>query len=263
MTNEEKNAKNKYNNYLNFVKVGAKMDKIKRNIILLILELMFLCINVDIAYADMIEFYKSSIAQIDKVNFYNLTTKDGLSNNIITDIYQDSLGYIWIGTEDGLNQYNGNIVTEYNYESNDGSSLTSTCITSINEDGYGNIWVGTDAGLNIINRTDYKVTRIEENEDPNAMLSDDSITSIYRDSNDTMWIGTTNGLNRYDEENNKFIKYYSDGTNRSITNNYITDIDEDEDGYLWISTIDRLYIIDLDNYNIYNKENENNNDIYI
>ncbi|MDU2157553.1 two-component regulator propeller domain-containing protein, partial [Clostridium sp.] len=76
------------------------MDKIKRNIILLILELMFLCINVDIAYADMIEFYKSSIAQIDKVNFYNLTTKDGLSNNIITDIYQDSLGYIWIGTED-------------------------------------------------------------------------------------------------------------------------------------------------------------------
>jgi signal transduction histidine kinase/ligand-binding sensor domain-containing protein len=263
LTNEEKNAKNKYNNYLNFVKVGAKMDKIKRNIILLILELMFLCINVDIAYADMIEFYKSSIAQIDKVNFYNLTTKDGLSNNIITDIYQDSLGYIWIGTEDGLNQYNGNIVTEYNYEGNDGSSLTSTCITSINEDNHGNIWVGTDAGLNIINRTDYKVTRIEENEDTNAMLSDYSITSIYRDSNDTMWVGTTNGLNRYDEENNKFIKYYSDGTNRSITNNYITDIDEDENGYLWISTIDRLSIIDLDNYNIYNNENRYNNHIYI
>ncbi|WP_291651090.1 sensor histidine kinase [Clostridium sp.] len=239
------------------------MDTFKRNIVLLIIGLMFLCSNVNIAYASKIEFYKSSIAEVDKVNFYNLTTKDGLSNNIITDIYQDSLGYIWIGTEDGLNQYNGNIVIEYNYETNNESSLTSTCITSINEDDHGNIWVGTDAGLNIINRTDYKVTMIEENEGSDNILSDYVITSIYRDSNDTMWVGTANGLNRYDEKNNKFIKYYTDGTDKSINNNHITDIDEDNNGYLWISTIDGISAIDLNTYDIHNWRNGTDNTEFI
>ena len=66
------------------------------------------------------------------------------------------------------------------------------------------------------------------------MLSNYVITSIYKDSYGVMWVGTTNGLNRYDEKNNKFIKYYSDGTNTNITNNYITDIDENELGELWV-----------------------------
>ena len=170
---------------------------------------------------------------------------------------------MWIGTEDGLNQYNGNIVVQYNYEKNNKKSLTSTCITSINEDNYGNIWVGTDSGLNIINRNEDKVIRIESNKESEDILSDYMITSIYRDSNDTMWVGTTNGLNRYDEKNNKFIKYYSDGTYKSITNNYITDIDENESGELWVSTRDGISIIDLDTYNINNGRDKYNNREYI
>ena len=170
---------------------------------------------------------------------------------------------MWIGTEDGLNQYNGNIVVQYNYEKNNKKSLTSTCITSINEDIYGNIWVGTDSGLNIINRNEDKVIRIESNKESEDILSDYMITSIYRDSNDTMWVGTTNGLNRYDEKNNKFIKYYSDGTYKSITNNYITDIDENESGELWVSTRDGISIIDLDTYNINNGRDKYNNREYI
>ena len=77
---------------------------------------------------------------------------------------------MWIGTEDGLNQYNGNIVVQYNYEKNNKKSLTSTCITSINEDSYGNIWVGTDSGLNIINRNEDKVIRIESNKESEDIL---------------------------------------------------------------------------------------------
>ena len=78
-----------------------------------------------------------------------------------------------------------------------------------------------------------------------------------------MWVGTTNGLNRYDGKNNKFIKYYSDGTYKSITNNYITDIDENESGELWVSTRDGISIIDLDTYNINNGRDKYNNLEYI
>lgn len=212
-----------------------------------------------VAYATKVNFYNSSVAELDKINFNNLSTNDGLTSDLITYIYQDSIGYMWIGTKDGLNQYNGNMVVQYTYEYENEKSLTSPCITSINEDSYGNIWVGTDSGLNIINRDKDKVIRIESGEYNEDILSDYEITSIYRDSYGVMWVGTTNGLNRYDEKNNKFIKYYSDGTNKSITNNYITDIDENESGELWISTMNGISIMDLRTYSIRNGTDRDSN----
>lgn len=212
-----------------------------------------------VAYAAKVNFYNSSVAELDKINFNNLSTNDGLTSDLITYIYQDSIGYMWIGTKDGLNQYNGNMVVQYTYEYENEKSLTSPCITSINEDSYGNIWVGTDSGLNIINRDKDKVIRIESGEYNEDILSDYEITSIYRDSYGVMWVGTINGLNRYDEKNNKFIKYYSDGTNKSITNNYITDIDENESGELWISTMNGISIMDLRTYSIRNGTDRDSN----
>lgn len=230
----------------------------RKKIILFIMIFTILLSANNIVFASKIECFNNSVAELDKINLNNLTIKDGLSSNLITDIYQDSIGYIWIGTEDGLNQYNGNVVIQYNYESNNKNSLTSTHITSINEDKHGNIWVGTNSGLNIISRKDNnKITRIECNGEESDVLSSNIITSIYRDNNDTMWVGTENGLNRYDEENNNFIKYYSDGINEKITNNYIVDLDEDGFGNLWISTKSGIAIIDLSTYNIHNvKENK-------
>lgn len=216
-----------------------------------------------VAYAAKVNFYNSSVAELDKINFNNLSTNNGLTSDLITYIYQDSIGYMWIGTKDGLNQYNGNMVVQYTYQYGNEKSLTSPCITSINEDDSGNIWVGTDSGLNIINRNEDKVIRIESGEQNEDMLSNYVITSIYKDSYGVMWVGTTNGLNRYDEKNNKFIKYYSDGTNTNITNNYITDIDENELGELWVSTMDGISIIDLKTYSIRNGRDKYNNIEYI
>ena len=234
-----------------------------KKIVLLLVILLILLSRNNIAFANKMKFYNNSVAELDRINFNNLFTEDGLTSNLITDIYQDSIGYMWIGTENGLNQYDGNIVVQYKYENGNENSLTSTRITSINEDASGNIWVGTDSGLNIINRNENKVTRIEANGEFCNVLSDYIITSIYRDSNGTMWVGTTNGLNRYDEKNNKFIKYYSDETNTSITDNYITDIEEDSFGYLWISTIDGISTIDLETYKINNRKDDNNKCEYI
>ena len=220
------------------------MSRELKKILLFMMIFIILLSNGNVVFANQLEGDNSLLIE-EKINFNNLTTKDGLSSNLITDIYQDSLGYIWIGTEDGLNKYNGNMVVKYNYEINNKNSLTSPYITAINEDKYGDMWIGTDCGLNIINRQESNIIRICTKEENNSGLSNYEITSIYRDSNDTMWVGTKNGLNRYDEKNNKFIKYYSDGSSTSLDNNHITYIKEDDIGNLWIGTKDGANIIDL------------------
>lgn len=225
-------------------------SKIKKNIIYIMIFMM-LVFNQKLVYATKQEYANKSIAEKNKANFYNLTIDNGLTNNNITDIYQDSRGYIWIGTEDGLNQYNGNIIIQYNYENNNENTISSPYITKISEDSNGNIWVGSNYGLSIINVNENKIKRIYEKE---INLSYSAITSIYKDSNNTMWVGTKNGINRYDEKNNKFINYYFE----NIDNNYITDIKEDELGYLWIATLEGIVTINLDTYEIFNKKNENN-----
>ena len=238
----------------------------KRNIkkiILFIIVFFNLLMKYNAVFADRIESYNDSTIQKDKINFKNLIVNDGLSSNLITDIYQDSTGYIWIGTEDGLNKYNGNVVVKYSYKNDNENSITSPHITSINEDRYKNIWVGTDYGLNIINREGDKIIRIGAEEGNDSELSNWEITEIYRDSNDTMWVATKDGLNKYDEVNNKFIKYYSDGSKTSITNNHITDIQEDDNGYLWVATIAGISIIDLNTNSIYNNKSEVDNLEYV
>lgn len=155
------------------------------------------------------------------------------------------------------------MLVKYSYENNTENSIASPHITSINEDRHKNIWVGRDYGLNIINRDRDKIIRIGAEEGKDSELSNGDITTIYRDSNDTMWIGTKYGLNKYDEVNNRFIKYYSDGSNSSITNNYITDLQEDDFGYLWISTIDGIAVMNLNTNSIYNSKNENDKLEYV
>ncbi len=74
-------------------------------------------------------------------------TSEKLSSNLITCICQDKTGYIWIGTEYGLNRYDGYRFTNYLHDANDASSLLSNNITSLFLDNKGNLWVGTGIGL--------------------------------------------------------------------------------------------------------------------
>ena len=86
-----------------------------------------------------------------KETFETLSIDEGLSNEYITSIFQDSKGYMWIGTKDGLNRYDGERIIIYNCSTNTEKSLSSTYINDIEEDSKGNIWVATDSGLDIIN----------------------------------------------------------------------------------------------------------------
>src|SRR5574341_572994 len=87
-------------------------------------------------------FSLNCIAQNESLHFEHLGIEEGLSNNNVSAILQDSKGYIWFGTMDGLNKYDGYSFTKYKFDPFDSSSLSQNTIYTIWEDKYGFIWVG-------------------------------------------------------------------------------------------------------------------------
>ena len=115
--------------------------KIKKNIkVTLFLVFIFSFMKVNISYAYISE----------SINFNNITIEDGLSQSTVETIFQDSRGYIWIGTNDGLNRYNGYEFKYYKHDKYDKNSIANNYIVHIAEDKEGYIWVSTLAGLSKI-----------------------------------------------------------------------------------------------------------------
>ena len=134
--------------------------------------------------------------------FYKLTTSDGLSQTSISSIYQDSSDYIWIGTKNGLNRYNGFDFEIYNKGFSEKRNIIDNYITCLNEDLNNNLWVGTYDGLSKINLktdeiTNYTIT--------NSSLSSNKIRDIKINNKGDIVIATSNGLNIYDDTNDNFI----------------------------------------------------------
>jgi signal transduction histidine kinase/ligand-binding sensor domain-containing protein len=184
----------------------------------------------------------ASLNNEKNINFKRITIEDGMSQASAQYLFQDSKGYMWIATSDGLNRYDGNEFDIYRYKEESNVSLSGNYITAINEDIYGNIWVGTSRGLNKI---DAKTKEIEVYlpEINGCNLSDYNITEILIDSNNDIYIATTDGLNLYDEKNDNFIRVYEyeyeDGKN-NLTSQFIYTIAEDKNKDLWIGTEDGL-----------------------
>ena len=87
-----------------------------------------------------------SICLAGKLEFERFTIDDGLSQNTVYKVFQDSRGYIWLGTQGGLDRFNGYEFKHYEHESNDSTSIVNGWIRAINEDEDGLIWIGTVDG---------------------------------------------------------------------------------------------------------------------
>lgn len=215
----------------------------------------------------------------NKETFESITSKEGLSSEYVTAIFQDSRGYMWIGTSDGLNRYNGENMKEYNCNVNGKNSLSSTYITALAEDEDGNIWIGTDAGLDILMRETDTIIRARDMGLKNLYQNNYKVTSLLnnRSDNNIMWIGTEQGLIKANIKEPKLNKFYSSGDDvNSLTHPSITSLEEDKNNKLWIGTksglnvldiesdiIDKKYKINGDRLFIYNIEKDNLGDIWL
>jgi len=140
-----------------------------------------------------------SMAQGKKEEIKVLSTEQGLSQSVVTCILQDSRGFMWFGTQDGLNKYDGYEFTVYRYDEDFQWSISGNFIRCIFEDASGNLWIGTDRdGLNKYDREQNVFFRFKHDKDDPESISDNCVLSIAEDHNGNLLIGTQNGLNTYD-----------------------------------------------------------------
>lgn len=182
------------------------------------------------------------------IRFERIGIEQGLSQNTVTVIFQDSQGFLWFGTQDGLNRYDGYFFTVYRPDVDNPNSISDRWVTALAEDSSGNLWVGTrQGGLNRFDPRLGQFTTYRRDPEQKSSLSDNRVTSLLYDSRGVLWVGSQGGLDRYDPSDGTFIHVTpSDG----LTSNRITTLYEDINGVLWIGTPDGLNRYDPENGNI-------------
>jgi len=185
----------------------------------------------------LVVFSSPVLSQEGQIKFEHIGSRDGLSQASIHCISQDSKGFIWIGTESGVNRYDGYKFTIYTADVRDSQSLSNNWVYSVHEDRLGNLWIGTDDGLNRYNREKETFVRYFHNPEESNSLSNNKVYTIYEDRSGELWIGTDNGLNRFDRESGTFKRYQFEPENpQSLSDNHIRSIFEDASGVLWVGT---------------------------
>lgn len=168
--------------------------------------------------------------------FENISIKQGLSESMITCIFQDSRGFMWIGTQNGLNKYDGYKFTVFKNIPGDSFSLSNNYIRSIYEDANGFLWIGTENGLNRYNRYSDKFHQIFTYNDKHQ---DFRVLSIVQDKNGTMWAGTNLGLYYIEKHSTKPKLFSSDLLHGKIFKSLVLDDYQN----LWAGSENGLFII--------------------
>lgn len=137
-------------------------------------------------------------AQNHQIKFEHLTVENGLSQNTVRSIVQDHQGFMWFGTDDGLNKFDGYRFTHYKNLLGDSSSLSNNTVHVIYEDKSGTLWIGTEGGLNRFDRSTETFRHFRHDPDDPQSLHDNIVSAIYEDAAGTLWIGTQWGLNKMD-----------------------------------------------------------------
>ncbi len=192
-----------------------------------------------IIQAPAIAVFHSPLMDTDDINFEHISIEQGLSQSSVHTILQDKYGYMWFGTLDGLNRYDGNEIRVYKHDSEDPSTISDNMITAIFEDDDGVLWIGTSAGgLNQFDRESHAFSSYQHDPQSSNSLSSNSILAITEDRRGNLWIGTNGGgLNRLDRSTGLITRYQNEpGNPDSIPNNTVQSIFEDSSGDLWIAT---------------------------
>lgn len=222
------------------------MKKVKKRKMLGITVLGIILFNINIL-----------ISYASDINFRNIRNEDGLSQSTVETMIQDKKGYIWMGTNDGLNRYNGYNFKVYRHDEKSKNSIANNYIVDIKEDDSGNIWVGTANGLSKISSKTDEITNYFSDED-RGNLSHNNIGDILITKENKIIVGTSKGLNIYDESTDKF-KHILSGENE-LSSQFIHTLEQDGNGDIWIATkmgLNKLDVSEKKVYKFYNSDKEN------
>jgi PAS domain S-box-containing protein len=168
--------------------------------------------------------------------FERLGLEDGLSQGTVYSILQDSQGFLWVATQDGLNKYDGYTFTVHRHDPADPASLSSNVIYVILEDSDDDLWLGTDRGLVRFDKRSEVFTPYGSEQEGQPSLDQVMVRALLEDSQGMLWIGTTaQGLYRLDRRTGHLAAYQHDPEDlRSLASNSVTALLEDAHGTLWV-----------------------------
>lgn len=178
-----------------------------------------------------------SPGQPPRLKFKRITLEQGLSSTLVRSVNQDQDGFIWFGTEGGLNRYDGNAIKVIRSKSNEPNTLASNYIDLIYQDRQKRLWVGTaGGGLHQFLR-DQQFTLFRNDPRRAESLINNWVKTMVEDSQGQLWVGTDGGITIFDAHG-KFVKSFQvDGTAaRSLSHNYVKTIYVDRAGTLWVGT---------------------------
>ncbi|MDO4557192.1 MAG: two-component regulator propeller domain-containing protein, partial [Lachnospiraceae bacterium] len=200
------------------------------------------------------------VAQDNDIYFKSLIAQQSLSQLTVPSIFQDSRGFLWFGTLDGLNRYDGYNIKVFQSSADRPESISSNHINAITEDSVGYLWIGTDKGLNRYCHASGEFISFFKDKETEYNISNDRVSFVYRDKLGQIWIGTEQGL---DCVNQKTLTFTKRTFNHFLYNNRIITIHDDSYGNLWIGTLKGLvkYNIKSSKYFIFRKESHNSNSI--
>ncbi|HET6995958.1 MAG TPA: two-component regulator propeller domain-containing protein, partial [Chitinophagaceae bacterium] len=182
----------------------------------------------------------SANAQED-INFTSLTIKDGLSSNTVTSILKDRYGFMWFGTEDGLDKFDGTNFKVYRYRPNDSSSLQTNEILSLHEDRAGNLWVATSGGsLSLYDRKKDAFVNFPSGERP-GFIANSVIMDVCSDFEGKVWVAHYSGVNIVNATTRRASDIPIAGDSKPVLKGPANCLYEDRQRLMWIGTAGGLF----------------------
>ncbi|MDX2430861.1 MAG: two-component regulator propeller domain-containing protein [Bacteroides sp.] len=191
--------------------------------------------------------------QRSEVRFHHLSVEDGLSHSLVSSIVEDTLGFLWFGTQDGLNRYDGYSFKTY-YRGSTNRRPSDSWISRLYIDKKNQLWIQySGAGIERFDPQTETFHAYVPDPDDEGSISSNAVSSgvssttglFFEDSENRMWIGTDRGLNLYDRQGDRFRKFRSESDNpQSLSSDRILTLFECSEGYLWVGTPNGLNRLD-------------------
>jgi len=178
----------------------------------------------------------------DDIAFNHLGIEEGLSQGSVYAMEQDQLGYMWFGTQEGLNRYDGYEIEVYKHEPFEMRSLAHSDVDFIFEQGNGTLWVVTQGRLNRYDRETDGFHRFRHDPSVPGSIRPGAVTTTFEDRDGDLWIGTTSGLDLYVPDDGGFA-HISPANGAAGVNAMV----QDRAGMLWVAGESVLFRLDKGN----------------
>lgn len=195
-------------------------------------------VNIRVIYIILLNIFLPSLnlkgQEISNFHFKKLQVVDGLSENAVYCILQDTEGFMWFGTKDGLNRFDGSSFRVYQHQFGKQESIGNNFIRSIVQSGKNHLYIGTDAGLYLMDKRTETFRKVNLKATDNTFISS-AINSLLIDKTGSLWIATmSQGIYRYDIQKQRLAKVLMEDVDLGLNASW--SVIQDKSGTIWAGT---------------------------